>query len=110
MYKHKDISEDALNEVMEGFPALFTNDMNESLAKEFTDKELSSAVMSVAKGKAPGHDGVPVELFQKLRPAIGQDFYLMISKGMDSGALHEGITRGLISLIPKEGDTRDLNY
>ena len=66
--------------------------------------------MSMAKGKAPGHDGIPVELFQKLWPSLGQDFHLMISKGMESGALHEGVTKELISLIPKEGDTKDLNY
>ena len=34
----------------------------------------------------------------------------MISKGMESGALHEGITKGLINLIPKERDAKDLNY
>ena len=65
LYKHMDISKVALNEVMKRLPATFMNDMNESLAKDITKKELSNAVMSMAKGKAPGHEGIPVELFQK---------------------------------------------
>lgn len=56
LYRHKDISKDAFKEVMEGFPAIFTNAMNESLAKDITENEFSSAVMSMAKGKAPRHD------------------------------------------------------
>ena len=110
LYKHKDICESTLNEVMEGFLATFTNNMNDSLAKDITEKELSSAVMSMAKGKASGHDGIPVELFQKLWSSLGQIFFLMISKGMENGALHEGITKGFISLIPKSGNAKDFNY
>jgi hypothetical protein len=34
----------------------------------------------------------------------------MILQGFEEGTLHEGITKGLISFIPKEGDKADLNY
>lgn len=34
----------------------------------------------------------------------------MLLRGMEDGALHEGFTKGLISLIPKERDFKDLNY
>lgn len=34
----------------------------------------------------------------------------MILSGIERRTLHEGVTRGLISLIPKEGDSKDLNY
>lgn len=33
----------------------------------------------------------------------------MILEGIDNGALHEGVTQGLICLIPKEEDPKDLN-
>lgn len=64
----------------------------------------------VLKEKTPGHDGIPIEFFQQCWPTIGEDFLLMIRKGMEKGVLHEGVTKGLISLIPKEGDSKDLNY
>lgn len=82
--------------------------MNVALAKDITQKELSAAVSSMAKGKAPGHDGIPIEFFQKMWMTIGNDFHRMLLKGIEEGTLHEGVTRGLISLISKEGDSKDL--
>lgn len=66
LYAHKDILEEAFAKAMEGVPAIFTNTMNKDLGKEITEKELRRAVNSMAKGKAPGHDGIPVEFFQKM--------------------------------------------
>ena len=34
----------------------------------------------------------------------------MILKDIEEGAFHEGVTRGVINLIPKDGDLKDLNY
>ena len=34
----------------------------------------------------------------------------MIVTSIEEEKLHDGITKGLISLIPKEGDNKDLNY
>ena len=91
-----------MDEVLEDLPATFTCDMNESLSKDITERELSAEVLSMAKGKAPGHDGVPIEFFQKLWPIIGHDFYCMLLKGIEEGALHEGVTRGLLALSPRK--------
>jgi len=110
LYGHKDISEDALTKAMEGVLATFTNVINEALRKEITENELHEAVNSMAKGKAPVHDGVPVEFFQTMWPTIGKDFHLMIKKNIEDKQLHEGVTKGLICLIPKENDVKDLNY
>ena len=84
--------------------------MNASLIKEITERELRGVVRDMAKGKALGHDGIPTEFFQRLWPTLGQDFHQMLLRGIENGALHEGVTKGLISLIPKEGDSKDLNY
>lgn len=99
-----------MNEVLKGLPATFTCDMIESLSKDITERELSAAVLSMAKGKALGHDGDPIEFFQRLWPTVRNDFYRMLLKGFEKRALHEGVTRGLISLIPKERNFKDLNY
>lgn len=83
--------------------------MNEVLSRDILEKELSSAILSMAKGKTLGHDGIPIEFFQKCWPTIRADFLQMLYKGMESWTLHEGVAKGLISLIPKEGDSKDLN-
>ena len=110
LYNHKEIIDEALIKVMKGLPALFTAAMNKALDQEITKKELRSVTNAMAKGKAPGHDGIPIEFFQKFWPTIGQDFHRMIVTSIEEGKLHDGITKGLISLIPKEGDNKDLNY
>ena len=61
--------------MMEGVLATFTPVMNEALVKEVTERELRGAVNSMAKGKAPGHDGIPVEFYQKMWPTISKDFH-----------------------------------
>ena len=110
LYNHKEIIDETLMEVMKGLPAPFTDAMNETLDQEITEKELRSATNAMAKGKAPGHHGIPIEFFQKFWPTIGQDFHRMIITSIEEGKLHDGITKGLISLILKEGDNKDLNY
>ena len=110
LYSHKEIVEEAVIEVTEGLPVTFTGVMNKTWEQEITKGELCSTTKAMAKGKAPGYDGIPVEFYQKLWPTIGKDFYLMIAKGIEDRKLHDGMTKGLISLIPNEGDNKDLNY
>ena len=99
-----------MNEVFEGLLDIFTCDMNEALSKDITEKKQLTTVLSMAKGKAPGYNGFPIEFFQKLESTIRNDFHRMLLKGIEKGALHEGVIRGLISLIPNEGDSKDLKY
>ena len=110
LYQHKPISEDALKEVFEGFPGMTPQGVSEILMQDITEDELYAAVKTIAKGKAPGHDGVPIEFFLLLWPTIGKDFHSMILRGIGKGILHKGMTKGIISLIPKEGDSKDFNF
>lgn len=44
----------ALREVLEGLPATFTCEMNEALSRDITKKELSFAIIAMAKRESPG--------------------------------------------------------
>ena len=90
IYKHKEILEGAMNEVLDGLPATFTCDMNETLSKDITEKELLAAVLLMAKGKTLGYDRIPIKFFQKLWSTVGNDFRHILLKGIKEGALHEG--------------------
>ena len=74
LYQHKEIMEGALLEVFKGFPDMITQAMCEPLMRDITEKELSTVVIDMAKRKAPRHDGIPMNFFQKLWSTIGQDF------------------------------------
>ena len=84
--------------------------MNEVLSKEITKEKLGTAAKAMAKGKAPGPDGILLEFHQKTWPYVYLDYHAILLQGFEEGTLYEGITKGLISLIPKECDKADLNY
>lgn len=48
-----------MNEVLEGLPATFTCGMNVTLSKDITERKLSAAILSMAKGKPRGVMGSP---------------------------------------------------
>lgn len=110
LYQHKEISEEALDEVFENFPGMILQATNETLMKDITERKLVTTVISLAKENVPGHDEIPVEVFSKLWHIIGHNFYKMILRGIEKGILHEWMTKGLISLIPKKGNAKDLNH
>ena len=110
MYAFKEISEEALEEVFTGFPVTFNDIMNVTITKEITEREIGALVRDMAKDKTPGHDGLPIEFVQRLWPTIGVDFHKMLLGSMEEGNLHDGVTKGHISLISKEGDAKDLNH
>ena len=110
LYGHKEVSEEAIIEVFVEFQAIFIEEMNASLTKEITERELGGVVRDMAKGKALDHDGISIEFFQRLWSIVGQDFLQMVLRSIKRGELHEEVTKGIICLIPKEGDSKDLNH
>ena len=88
LYQHKEVSWEAIDDVFEDFPGMISHATGEALTRDITERELSTAVTSLAKGKAPRYDGIPVEVFSKLWHTIGHDFHKMILRGIEKGILH----------------------
>lgn len=84
--------------------------MNELLTQETTQLELSTTTVSMAKGKPLGQDKISIGFFQQLWLALSFGSHQIIMYGNEVSEFHKGLTKGSISLIPKEGDTKDLNY
>lgn len=70
-----------MREVFEGFPITFNEAMNDIFTQDITHTELGVAVKSMAKEKAPGYDGIPVEFFQQLWSTLSSDIHRMTLKG-----------------------------
>ena len=77
LYKYKEISEEALEEVLRDIYITFIPSMNELLSKEITDEELRAAAKAMAKGKAPRDDGIPLEFYQKTWLYVCLDYHAM---------------------------------
>lgn len=71
LFKKECIVEEALDKVFEGFSILITKGVNDSLMNEMTQRDLGVTVMAIAKGKAPEHDGLPIDFFQTNWPTHG---------------------------------------
>ncbi len=66
--------------------------------------EIKEVITSLPKGKAPGHDGIPIEFFQEyvneVAPTLLLAFKAMLTRGLTS----DFINKGMITLIPKSRD------
>ncbi len=75
----------------------------EQLGQPVTLEELKEALQGANKRKAPGLDGIPVELFLKYFDLLGPVFLTAIHAAVEAGAFHPQLNTALISLIPKKG-------
>ncbi len=100
---------EAQDHCWQNVPTKVTEDMNASLTSRLSLEEVCSAIRALPKGKALGHDGIPMEFFheceQEVTPDLLQTFTAMLSKGATSTFLNKGV----ITLIPKSGDCARLN-
>jgi hypothetical protein len=56
------------------------------------------------KGKAPGHDGIPIEFFQIYVNGVAPTLLVAFKAMLARGLTWEYINKGMITLIPKSED------
>ena len=72
-----------------------------------TLEECSVALQGMARRKAPGLDGLPMEFYVKFWHILGSDLVSVLNSGLDLGSLALSQRRGVISLSFKKGDRLD---
>ena len=94
------------NAFLENFVNPLTDDENGFLNIKFSNAELRNAAFSLAKGKTPGIDGIPVELYQEYWDLFGEELTSLANENLfeKSNELTWSQRTALISLLPKEGD------
>ena len=70
--------------------------------------ECRSALLGMAKRKAPGSDGLPMELYVKFWDLLGPDLVCVLNSGYRDGSLSLSQRSGVISLSFKRGDRLDI--
>lgn len=67
-------------------------------------EEVFTPLNGMAKGKAPGSNGFPMEFYVAFWSVLGQDLVEVLNSSLDSGTLPFSQRGALISLIFKKGD------
>ena len=70
-------------------------------------REVRDALQSMARGKAPGSDGLPGEFFQKCWHILGGDLVEVLNFGFREGSLSLSQRTGQIALLFKKGHRLD---
>ena len=74
---------------------------------DLTLDECFTALHGMARCKAPGLDGLPMEFYVKFWDVVGRDLVSVLTSCLDSGSLSLSQRRGVISLSFKKGDHLD---
>jgi len=79
-------------------------DTNSLRTQKFMLAEVLSAIRAFPKGKALGHDGVPMEFFHECTQEVAPDLLIAFTAMLKVGETSPFINKGQITLIPKSGD------
>lgn len=97
-------SEDELNIFFADLklPTLSAEDAK-MLDSPITIDELLSAVKATNKGRTPGIDGIPVEIYLAIWDIIGPIWLETLNYAVAHGSFHRDLNTALITVIPKPG-------
>ena len=81
----------------------------DELSQNLKIGEIKDAIMNMPDGKAPGIDGLPIEVYKVLWPQIGNVIYEAYIDVFENESMYSEAMNGVLNLIPKAGkDTRYL--
>jgi hypothetical protein len=101
LYNVKPIDTSYWSELFENITTLNQND-TDLLDRDITPGECYEALKAMQLGRAPGDDGLTLELWRIIFPIIGGHFVKMVNTAKDKGQFHDGFLNGLLTLLKKE--------
>jgi hypothetical protein len=79
-----------------------TNQENNFLITDFTEKEVHEAIMQMEKNKAPGPDGFPAEFYQSFWEIFKHDLLALFADFKQGRLPLHKLNFGNIILLPKK--------
>ncbi|GBG78001.1 hypothetical protein CBR_g25934 [Chara braunii] len=78
--------------------------MRQQLDRPLSEEELRHTIKAIARGKALGDDGLPIEFYEACWGTLEADLLNMYNEILVGGKLGSTMTRGIITLMFKKGD------
>jgi len=101
---HAPGTSEAQERCWESIPTRVTEAIYANMTRPLSLAEITEAITSLPKSKAPGHDGIPTKFFQEYVNGVGPTLLLAFKAMLARGLTLEYINKGMITLIPKSGD------
>ena len=99
---------DARSSLLSNVNSSLSPDDAQSCDGLLTSDESFAALRGMARCKAPGSDGLPMEFYLKFWDLLGDDLICVLNSCFRSGCLSLSQRRGVISLSFKKGDLLDI--
>ena len=93
--------------LLANLPSALSSDQASQCEGHLSIDEYFEALQGMARHKAPGSDGLPMEFYLKLWNVTGGDLVAVRNSCLDLGCLSLSQPRGVISLSFKKGDRLD---
>ena len=88
-----------------------SDQQKEHLQNDLSDLEIETAISQMAKGKAPGPDGLSVEFYTRCWPMVKHDFVNLLNQMYSTQSIDNRTKSEFITLIYKKGpETKISNY
>lgn len=107
VYAATPVTIDEDSPLYESLPVL-SHFQSESLDRPLTHRELTEALGSLNKGKAPGIDGLTPEFYSFFWSELSGPFGEVLAYSMESGCLPRSAQKSVLALLPKSGDRLDI--
>ena len=88
-----------------------SDQQKENLQNDLSEFEIETAISQMAKGKAPGPDGLSVEFYTQCWPIVKNDFVNLLKQMYSTQTIDNRTKSGFIILIHKKGPKTEIsNY
>jgi hypothetical protein len=87
-----------------------TEEMNDKLLLDFTDREIADALFQIGPLKAPGPDGFPARFFQRNWGLVKDENVLAVKEFFRTGVMPDGVNDATILLIPKVDQPKKVTH
>ncbi|GBG75454.1 hypothetical protein CBR_g20085 [Chara braunii] len=96
------------SDVWDSLGSALSGEAQNELDRPLTAEELTHTLHTMAKGKAPGEDGLPLEFYKACWSMLVEDLVAVYNEIPEGGKLGKSIAKGIITLLYKKGDRSEI--
>ena len=87
---------------LDNINAKLSDQQNNNLQLDLSEREIETAICQMAKGKAPGPDGLSIEFYIHCWPIVKDEVVSMLREMFSTQTIHPQIKTGYLTLIYKK--------